>query len=65
MVLADSGDRENAIEMLRSALAKDPNNVEGQRELATIYSTSGNMPEAEPLYVQAIKLRPNDWNTSS
>jgi serine/threonine protein kinase/Tfp pilus assembly protein PilF len=65
MVLADSGDRENAIATYRTALAKDPNDVEALRELATIYSSSGNMLEAEPLYAHAIKLGPNDWNTWS
>jgi serine/threonine protein kinase len=65
MVLVAGGDRENAVAAFRRALSKDAANVEAMRELATIYSSSGNMPEAESLYRQAIGLRPNDWNTWS
>jgi eukaryotic-like serine/threonine-protein kinase len=65
MVLVASGDGENAVAAFRRALSKDAANVGAMRELATIYSSSGNMPEAESLYRQAIGLRPNDWNTWS
>jgi eukaryotic-like serine/threonine-protein kinase len=56
-----TGQPDEGIRQLRTALDLDPVNAEAYRELANAYVLAHRLPEAEATYDRAIQLRPSFW----
>jgi tetratricopeptide (TPR) repeat protein len=56
-----TGQTEEGIRQLRTAVDLDPVNAEAWRELAKAYVQAGKPAQAEATYNRAIQLRPNFW----
>ena len=56
-----TGQTDEGIRQLRTALDLDPVNADACRELAKAYVQAGKLTEAEATYNRAIQLRPNFW----
>lgn len=60
-VTKERNDVVTRIEKYQKALAADPSLVNERVTLANIYKFLRRMAEAESLYLEAIKLQPDDW----
>ena len=64
-VLRREGRRDEAIELLRSAVAREPGSAYAHRSLAVALAEAGELPEAEQEFRSAIAIDPNDWEALS
>jgi serine/threonine-protein kinase len=61
MIAMLTGQTEEGIRQLRTALDRDPVNADAYRALAKAYVQAGKPADAEETYKRAIQLRPNFW----
>src|SRR5205807_8635551 len=59
-VLAAQGKKDDAIAEMQTALKFAPNDVEAQRDLAELNVDSAKPEDAEKIYRDLLKTRPND-----
>lgn len=52
---------DNAIDLLKSAIEKDPNFISAHDLLGQIYIDKGDLPAAEKIYLKLIKINPDYW----
>jgi TolB-like protein len=60
-IYTQSGQQQEAIREFQLALASQPASADAYRGLGRAYSSIGLKQEAENAYLQAVRLRPNDW----
>lgn len=64
-VLRREGRREEAVELLRGAVAREPGSAYAHRSLAVALAEAGELPESEQEFRSAIAIDPNDWEALS
>jgi serine/threonine-protein kinase len=60
-ILAESGQQDEAVKELQTAVRLDPSDPAGYRELARVYQMQARPVDAERVFKQAIDARPGDW----
>ena len=60
-ILAESGQPDEAVTELQTAVKLDPRDPTGYRELARVYAMQARPEDAERVFKQAVAARPGDW----
>jgi serine/threonine-protein kinase len=63
IIQAGTGQHEEAVQALQTALDLEPINPSAGRELAAVYESQGKFDDAESTLKKGLALRPGDWTS--
>ncbi|HUM02729.1 MAG TPA: tetratricopeptide repeat protein [Thermoanaerobaculia bacterium] len=64
-ILTATGEPEKAVDLVRKALEKRPDDAEGVRALAFALNKAGRLAEAESAFRRVVELKPRAWSAYS
>jgi len=63
IIQAGTGQHEEAVQALQTALDLEPINPSAGRELAAVYESQGKFDDSESTLKKGLALRPGDWTS--